>query len=233
MRTSSTGSTIPRPKNCAQMRLARFCRNSALSFDVSQSASATRGSFPFTSGAAAAQKFRRHGMAVEQMLRRRGAFGIVVDIELALLGRDLALHAGEEADEAVVIVLRPPVERMVVALRALHAHAREHLRHILRHSLRIVLALRQHGVKIHRRVTQIAARAGDLSAHELVEWRVPLASARGSIRSIRSPPCDPCRRRCCSRSAPSASRPTWRPTGRRTRGAPAVRRRAWRACRGR
>ena len=35
MRTSSTGSTMPRPKKCAHTRFAMFWRKSALSFEVS------------------------------------------------------------------------------------------------------------------------------------------------------------------------------------------------------
>ena len=131
------------------------------------------GIFPFDVGRVAAQEFRGHRAAIEQVFRGRRV-RVVVDIELALFGRDLALHAGEEADEAVVIVLRPAVEGMIMALRALHAHAGEDLRDVLRHGLGVVLALRQHGVEIDRGVGEIAAFAGDLRAHELIERDIAL-----------------------------------------------------------
>ena len=43
----------------------------------------------------------------------------------------LAADLGEERGEAVIIVHRPAVERMVVALGALNAHAHEHLGDVL------------------------------------------------------------------------------------------------------
>src|SRR5262249_48435849 len=92
--------------------------------------------------------------------------------ELAGLGSDLAFDAGEEADETIKIVLRPAVERMVMTLRALNAHTGECLRHVEGYRFGIELALRNHRIKIDRRVFQIAAGRSNLRTHELIERRV-------------------------------------------------------------
>src|SRR5713226_2810187 len=68
----------------------------------------------------AAQELCRHRPPVEKMLGRRSV-GVVVDVELASLRGDLALHSGEEADEGIIIVLGPAIEWMIVALCALDA----------------------------------------------------------------------------------------------------------------
>src|SRR5690242_6547003 len=56
--------------------------------------------------------------------------GVVVDEEFARLARHLALDAGEEADEGVIIVLRPAIEGVIVALRTLNADAGEQLGYV-------------------------------------------------------------------------------------------------------
>ena len=63
------------------------------------------------------------------VLRGRGGWVVVAEKLARLRGR-LASHAGEEADEAVEIVLGPAVEGMVVAFRALDPDAGEQLRHV-------------------------------------------------------------------------------------------------------
>jgi len=94
--------------------MAMFSRKMVLSFDVNQSASATRGLCPLRR-LSATEELGRAWVVVEQVLGRRGV-GVVPHIELARLGAFLALDAGKEADEAVEIVLRPTIERMVVTL---------------------------------------------------------------------------------------------------------------------
>lgn len=54
-------------------------------------------------------------------------------VEAALLA-DLA----EECGEPVVVVHRPALERMVVALRALQAHTKEHLRGFFGDEMRLL-----------------------------------------------------------------------------------------------
>src|SRR5258708_15367936 len=89
----------------------------------------------------------------------RGSVGVVVDVELASLRSDLALHSGKEADERVVIVLGPTIEGMIVALCALDADAGEHLGHVLGDGLRVVLPLRQHSKEIHCGILKVASGA--------------------------------------------------------------------------
>src|SRR5581483_11058241 len=47
----------------------------------------------------------------------------------------------EKGDESAVVVHRPAVERMVVALRAFHLHAEKRLRRVLRELQRVGLEL--------------------------------------------------------------------------------------------
>ena len=55
----------------------------------------------------------------------------VEDDGLAIVFSSLSADLGEEGGEAVVVVLGPAVERVVVALGALDPHAHEHLGHTL------------------------------------------------------------------------------------------------------
>ena len=76
--------------------------------------------------------------------------------------------AGEERGHAVVVVLRPALERMVVALGALHANAEEELGGRFRQILRIACD----AVKISRRVGERASPGNQQIADDLVEWDI-------------------------------------------------------------
>ena len=52
---------------------------------------------------------------------------VLVELVAAVVLDDAVLHAREERRQAVVVVLRPALERVVVALGALQADAEEHL----------------------------------------------------------------------------------------------------------
>ena len=82
---------------------------------------------------------------------------VLVELVAAVVLDDLVLHAGEERGELVVVVLRPVVERMVVALGALHADAEEDLGRRLGADVRVA----QGAVVVGRRLLVGAAPAGD------------------------------------------------------------------------
>ena len=80
-------------------------------------------------GHVAAEKLRRHDAAVDGCLHLAAAA-----VEDDRLARILALFAADlrkERGEAVVVIHRPAVERMIVALGALNPHAHEHLGDVL------------------------------------------------------------------------------------------------------
>src|SRR5690606_21247632 len=93
-------------------------------------------------GQGRAQVFAVGGLrasAAEELRLRRLAAARIGDAAAALIEDDrvagiiaaLAPDLGEERREAVVVVHRPPLEGVVVALRALHADAEEGLRGVL------------------------------------------------------------------------------------------------------
>ena len=94
------------------------------------------------------------------------------------------LHPGEPRGHAVVVVLRPALERVVVALRALHPHAEEQLGRRLGEALRVL----GDAVVVGRRVGERVAAGGEQLAHDLVERRVLRRSARGATPGSRSCP---------------------------------------------
>ena len=94
------------------------------------------------------------------------------------------LHPREPRGHAVVVVLRPALERVVVALRALHADAEEELRRRLGEALRVL----RDAVVVRRRVGERAAAGGDQLAHDLVERRVLLDVVRGATPGRRACP---------------------------------------------
>src|SRR5208282_4836291 len=107
-RKSSTGSTMPRPFRWNQMRLTTDLGKKGLSPLVSQSASTSRRSLP---GA----------VAVDDLGARQLRSGARLQDVLLLL------HPGEEGGHAVVVVLGPALERVIVTLGALHPNAEEQL----------------------------------------------------------------------------------------------------------
>ncbi len=87
----------------------------------------------------AAEEFRRDDAVAHGVLGFAAA--AVEDDRLARIFAGLAADLGEEGDEAAVVIHRPAVERMVVALRALDADAEEGLRGVFRELQRIGLEL--------------------------------------------------------------------------------------------
>ena len=83
-------------------------------------------------------------------------------------GRLLPLHAVEERRHAVVVVLRPALERMVVALGTLQASAKEHLRD----RLDAVVGVGRRAIEVGRRVLERAALCDEQLAGELVVGHV-------------------------------------------------------------
>ena len=92
----------------------------------------------------------------------------VEDDRLAIIFARLAADLREERGEAVVVVHRPAVERMVVALGALRAHAHEDLGHVLGGLQRVAFDL----VEVGRRVLERAAVGAEQLLHHLVERHV-------------------------------------------------------------
>ena len=107
--------------------------------------------------------------------RRRAAAKIDLLVgQVALLLAD----PGEEGGEAVVVVLRPALERVVVALGALDADAEEELGGRLDRVLRVAAD----PVVVGRRVLEGRAVGREQLADELVHRHVPLEAASRSQR---------------------------------------------------
>ena len=90
-------------------------------------------------GLGSAEELRLHHPAADGVCHLAAA--AVEDDHLARIVGPLAADLREEGGEAVVVVHRPAVERMVVALGALDAHAHEHLGDVLRDLQRVGLVL--------------------------------------------------------------------------------------------
>ena len=71
----------------------------------------------------------------------------------------------KEGGEAVVVVHRPPLERVVVALRALQSHTKKDLRSLLGNEVRLF----GYQLEVGRRRSEGRAAAGQQFAHNLVE----------------------------------------------------------------
>src|SRR5205807_6100701 len=97
---------------------------------------------------------------------------MAVELVAAVVLDDAVLDPAEEGGEAVVVVLRPALERVVVALGALEADAEEDLGGGLGAGLRVA----QGAVVVGRGPGVGAAPAGDQLAGELVE-RLALGDA--------------------------------------------------------
>ena len=80
----------------------------------------------------------------------------------------LLLHPGKECCQTVVVVLRPPFKRVVVAFGALHAHAKEQLGSRFSQVLRVAC----HTVKVGRGFGESAATSGYQIAYHLVEGSI-------------------------------------------------------------
>ena len=125
-RKSSTGSTIPRPIRWNQIRLTRLLAKNGLSGlgQPGGQADAAVGACG-SSSTGPAQRLGLHhlaGAGLADVARSGGVDDLFVG-QVALLAADLR----EEGGEAVVVVLGPALERMVVALGALDADAEEEL----------------------------------------------------------------------------------------------------------
>ena len=135
-RKSSTGSTMPLPFRWNQMRLTTDLAKNGLLGDVNHVGQHFAGD-PGPAGSSAIAPPRNFGsitlpdarlghLAVRGWNTRSRPLpscGVLPWIARILL----RLHAGEPRGHAVVIVLRPALERVVVALGALHADAEEEL----------------------------------------------------------------------------------------------------------
>ena len=114
----------------------------------------------------AAEEFWLHLAAVDGVLD--GVVGVVVeDDDLATFDAAFHVHAGKETGEAVVIIQRPTIERMVVALSTLNARAEEDLSEVLGRLLRREPFVG--GVEVRRRLLDVAAVADDQFRNELIE----------------------------------------------------------------
>ena len=113
-----------------------------------------------------AEEFRFHHAAADGMVHLAAA--AIEDDRLAIVFALLAADLAEEGGEAVVVVHRPAVEGMVVALGALHPHAHEDLGHVLGRLQRVGLDL----VEIRRRRGERAAAGGQQLPHDLVQRHV-------------------------------------------------------------
>src|SRR6185437_8934533 len=93
-----------------------------------------------------AKEFRRHGLLRHRM-RNLTATAVEHD-RLARIVGALAANLREKGGETVVIIHLPAIERMIMALRTLDAHAHEHLRDVLRYleNVRLVLIVVRRGV---------------------------------------------------------------------------------------
>src|SRR6476646_3642291 len=76
----------------------------------------------------ASEKFRRHRFAGHGGLHFTVAF--IEDNRFARIFAGLAADLGEERRETIIVVHRPAIERMVMALRALDSHPHKDLRRI-------------------------------------------------------------------------------------------------------
>ena len=114
----------------------------------------------------AAEEFRLHGFAGDQMFHV--AIAAIVNNGLARIFALLSSDLREKCGEAVIVVHRPAVEGMVMALRALDAHAHEHLRGVFGGLLHVGL----HLIIAGRGILQIAAGGGEQFLHDFVDRHV-------------------------------------------------------------
>jgi hypothetical protein len=111
---SSTGSTMPRPKKWAQTRLEMLGANSGLSVEVSHFGQRFAAIAARQIGFDTSEELRLHRATADQMADF--AATAVEDDRFSIILALLAADLREERGEAVVIVHRPAIERMVVAL---------------------------------------------------------------------------------------------------------------------
>src|SRR5262245_7003062 len=90
----------------------------------------------------------------------------IEDGYLPRVSRLLIAHLAEERSKAVVVVHRPAVERMIVALRALYARAEKRLSDVLCQKLRRGFGL----VIARRRIFKCPAAGRNEFGHDLVNW---------------------------------------------------------------
>ena len=138
----------------------------------SQSASASNSSrSAVICGASPPRKRGTAGSPVRGLVTERRGFEQhdLVALELArvvlvlpLVLHDLVVDAREEPGPVVVIVLRPALERMIVALRAIELRAEEDARGVLRARDRIAIG----APPVRRRILVGAAARGDELAGE-------------------------------------------------------------------
>src|SRR5205085_9858015 len=120
----------------------------------------------FDLGNFAPEEFRGHRPPADRMLHF--AIPFIEDDSFARVFTLFAANLGKESGKAVVIVHGPAIERMIVALGALDAHAHENLRRILGGLESVSLDL----VIICRRISEGAPGSGDQFLDNLIQGHV-------------------------------------------------------------
>ena len=126
-------------------------------------------------------------LVADDLVQRRGAFhGRAADLLVAGGRIGLQFDPGEIRGRLVVLVLRPALERMIVALVAVEPHAQEQVRGVLHRVVRLAQDL----VIRRGRILAIRAAGREDLAGELVVGRVggqfaadPLAESGGPFRA--------------------------------------------------
>src|SRR3954466_7476820 len=90
-------------------------------------------------GSRAAEELWRHHAAANEVINLAAAR--IEDDRLARIGGRLTANLREERGKAVVVVHRPAVERMVMALGTLNPHAHKYLGHVFRNLEPVLLHL--------------------------------------------------------------------------------------------
>ena len=157
---------MPTPMKCAQTRLAMLVAKNGLSGLVIHEARTSRRSFTFDFRRVAAEKLRCQRFSKHRMIHF--AAGAIEDNDFSIVFAGLATDLRKEGCKAIVIVHRPTIERMIMALGALSADAHEYLGHIFSSLERVAFDL----VEICGRLFEDATTAGDQFANDLIDRHV-------------------------------------------------------------
>ena len=108
---------------------------------------------------------------------RRGSAPVIHDPLFANLRARLALHAREEGREAVVVLLAPLFERMVMAAGTLDSQAQEQLGRVFD----LLVAVLHFAIPGHRRVLADFAGRGQQLPHDLVVGNVGVQAVANPV----------------------------------------------------
>jgi len=92
----------------------------------------------------------------------------IEDQYLSVIFTLLAAYLGKERGESIVIVHRPSVEGMIVALGALGANPHENLSHILGHLQPVLLDL----IKVRRWILERPTGGREQLSDDLIQWGI-------------------------------------------------------------